>query len=109
MVRSPAAIVRADKTCMSTIGSKLETALVQAAGASQQASRARDRERAKTESAQRTQDQVDLRIAGLESDQAVRKLPQNTSEHADSERKKPEIPPRRKDDAKKKPRIDLTA
>jgi hypothetical protein len=94
---------------MSTIGSKLETSLAQAVAASQQSARSRERENAKTESARKMQDQVDLRTAGVESNQAVRKLPQSDPEQSESrERRSTSLPP--KDDGKKKKlRIDLTA
>jgi len=95
---------------MSTIGSKLETSLAQAVAATQQTARSRERENAKTESARKMQDQVDLRTAGVESNQAVRKLPQGEPEQSESRERRPASPPPRKEDGKKKkPRIDLTA
>lgn len=94
---------------MSTIGSKLEASLAQAVAASQQAARARERETARTESARKMQDQVDLRTAGVESDQALRKVPQGSGEHA--ERRQQQAPPafRKSGNPHDKPRIDLTA
>lgn len=70
---------------MSVVGNPMETSLVQAAQAQQSASKARDKEKAATDSARRFQDLVELRVAGVESSEAVRKLPQNDSEQAESE------------------------
>lgn len=70
---------------MSSIGSPIQTSLVQAAQAQQTASKAKDRERAVTEQIRREQDRVELRVAGLESADAVRKLPSNDSEQAEDE------------------------
>ena len=94
---------------MSVVGNPLETSLVQAAQAQQTASKARDKEKAASESARRFQDMVELRIAGVESPEAIRKLPQNDSEQADSEAH-PELPQNRSDDDDdKQTRIDVTA
>lgn len=71
---------------MSTIGSPIETSLLQAAQAQQSASKARDKEKAATDSARRFADQVDLRVAGLETAEAVKALPQNDSEQEKAER-----------------------
>jgi hypothetical protein len=70
---------------MSSIGSPIDTSLLQAAQAQQQAAKARDREKAATESARRFQDLVELRVAGMETAEAVRRLPQNESEQAETE------------------------
>lgn len=70
---------------MSVIGSPIETSLVQAAQAQQTASKSRDKEKAQTESGRRFQDVVELRVAGMESADAIRKLPSNDSEQAESE------------------------
>jgi hypothetical protein len=70
---------------MSTIGSPIETSLLQAAQAQQSASKAKDKQRAASESARRYQDIVDLRVAGLETADAVRRLPRNDSEQAEDE------------------------
>jgi hypothetical protein len=93
---------------MSVVGSPIETSLLQAAQAQQTASKARDRERATAESARRFKDLVELRVAGTESSEAIRKLPQNDSEQAESEHdahdqgaKTPPEPDR--------PHIDVTA
>jgi hypothetical protein len=72
---------------MSTVGSSLEASMVQAAQAQQVASKARDRERAASERGRRLQDQVELRVAGVESADAIRKLPQNDSEQAEAEQR----------------------
>jgi hypothetical protein len=84
---------------MSSIGSPLEASLIQAAQAQQVASKARDREKASTERGRRLQDQVELRVAGVESTDAIRKLPSNDSEQADAEERSGEG----------RPRIDLQA
>ena len=52
---------------MSTIGSPLETSLLQSAQAQQSASKARDKEKAATDRRARYQDMVDLRVAGVEA------------------------------------------
>jgi hypothetical protein len=70
---------------MSSIGSPIDTSLVQAAQAQQTASKARDRERAASERTQRYTDLLDLKVAGLESAEALRQLPQNDSEQANDE------------------------
>jgi hypothetical protein len=57
---------------MSSIGSPIDTSLVQAAQAQQTASKARDRERAASERTQRYTDLLDLKVAGLESAEALR-------------------------------------
>jgi len=86
-----------DTSGMSVVGNPLETSLVQAAQAQQIASKTRDKEKAATDSARRFQDLVELRIAGVESPEAIRKLPHNDSEQAESEAH-PELPPRHDDD-----------
>jgi len=70
---------------MSVIGSPIETSLLQAAQAQQTASKSRDKEKAQTESGRRFQDVVELRVAGTESADAIRKLPSNDSEQAERE------------------------
>lgn len=93
---------------MSTIGSPIDTSLLQAAQAQQTASKSRDKERASSEQARRYQDIVDLRVAGLETADAVRKLPQNDSEQAEDEhqRRMRRMLPARQDDGGE---IDVTA
>lgn len=76
---------------MSVIGSPLETSIVQAVQAQQTASKARDRQRAIGESARRFADIIDLRVAGVETAEAVRPLPQNGSEQADQESHGPSL------------------
>ena len=98
---------------MSTIGSPLETSLLQAAQAQQSASKGRDKEKAAaSDSARRFADMVELRVAGVESTEAVRKLPGNDSEQAETEHDSrdlvpPPIPD--PDDAEERPRIDVKA
>ncbi len=70
---------------MSVVVSPIETSLLQAAQAQQTASKARDRERASSDSGQRFTDLVELRVAGVESAEALRKLPQNDSQEAEAE------------------------
>ncbi len=85
---------------MSTIGSPLNTSLIQTAQAQQTASKARDRERAASERTQRYKDMLDLKVAGVESTEAVRQLPHSDSEQAGHEsdaRKEPAKRPARND------------
>lgn len=70
---------------MSVIGSPIDTSLVQAAQAQQTAAKARDRERKVEERTQRYIDELELKVGGLESTEAVRRLPKNDSEQAQSE------------------------
>lgn len=94
---------------MSVVGNPLETSLVQAAQAQQTASKARDKEKAAAESARRFQDLVELRVAGVESPEAIRKLPQNDSEQAESEAH-PELPqPQHNEDEDDATHVDVTA
>ncbi len=92
---------------MSVIGSPSDMSLVQAAQAQQTASKARDRERVATERGPRYTDMLELRVAGVESSEAVRQLPHSDSEQADHEREGKKQPARRdSDDAE---RLDVTA
>jgi hypothetical protein len=70
---------------MSSIGSPIDTSLVQAAQAQQSAAKAKDKERATGERTRRYADQLELRVAGLESAEALRQLPENESEQANDE------------------------
>ena len=70
---------------MSNVGSPIITSLIQAAQAQQTASKTRDLKRAESERTQRFADQVELRVAGVESSEALRKPPQNDSEEAGAE------------------------
>jgi hypothetical protein len=92
---------------MSTISSPIDTSLVQAAQAQQTASKARDRERAEAERTQRYTDMLDLKVAGVVSDEAARELPRNNSEEADHDRETRKQVVQRDDD--KAPHIDVTA
>ena len=95
---------------MSSIGSPLNTSLLQTAQAQQTASKARDKEKATTSSARRFQDLVDLRVAGLETAEAVRKLPMNDSEQAESEHQaRNPLPPLPPDEEEERPRVDIQA
>ena len=95
---------------MSTIGSPIESSLLQAAQAQQVASKKRDRERAgEAESGRRLRDLVDLRVAGVEQAEAPRAIPENDSEQAETEHRA-ETHERAKDNHDRQPRsIDLTA
>ncbi len=92
---------------MSTIGSPIHTSLVQAAQAQQVASKARDRERAEAERTQRYTDMLDLKVAGVVSDEAARELPRNDSEEADHDREARKQLVQPNDD--KDSRLDVTA
>ena len=70
---------------MSSIGNPIDTSLLQAAQAQQVSSKARDRERAASERGRRLQDFVELRVAGLEASEAIRRLPHNDSGEAEAE------------------------
>lgn len=93
---------------MSTIGSPLETSLLQAAQAQQVASKTRDREKAASESARRYADQVDLKVAGVETADAVRQLPHTDSEENQQEQRSRDHRPLPNPD-EENPHIDLKA
>lgn len=76
---------RADNARMSVIGSPLETSALQAIQAQHVASKARDKEKAQSATGRRFHDLVELRVAGLETAEAVRQLPHNDSEQAQTE------------------------
>jgi hypothetical protein len=93
---------------MSVIGSPLETSALQAIQAQHVASKARDKEKAQSASGRRFQDLVELRVAGLETADAVRPIPHNDSEQADTERDGQDQPTAKaKEDDR--PRIDVKA
>ena len=96
---------------MSVIGTPIETSLLQAAQAQQVAGKARDREKAASDRSARYQDLLDLRIAAVESTEAVRQLPQNDSEQAESEHDAKARPDSTDatDAGEERPRIDLQA
>ena len=75
---------------MSTIGSPILTSLLQVAQAQQVVSKARDRERRASDQTRRFQDLVDLRVAGLETAEAVRNLSSNDSDQSEPEHQAPE-------------------
>jgi hypothetical protein len=87
---------------MSVIGSPIETAALQAIQAQHVASKARDKEKAESASGRKFNDLVELRVAGLETSDAVRPLPQNNSEQADREHQS-------QDRSNPKPRVDVKA
>ncbi len=94
---------------MSSIGSPIDTSLLQAAQAQQTAAKARDKERAATETGRRFKDLVELRVAGLDTAEAVRKLPQNNSEQAEDEHNAQSQPDQQAPPEEDRPRIDLQA
>jgi hypothetical protein len=71
---------------MSVLGSSIETSALQAVQAQHVASKARDREKAESASGRRFHDLVELRVAGVETAEAVRGMPSNDSEQGDQER-----------------------
>jgi len=87
---------------MSTIGSPIETSLLQTIQAQREATTRKARERARTDASGRRDDQIDLRTEGVEAEDAVRDLPPNDSEEAREEHQSQPAPNER-------PRIDLTA
>ena len=93
---------------MSTIGSPIETSLLQAAQAQQVASKAQDKEKARTEGGRRFKDQVDLKVAGVESTEAIRELPHTDSEQAEQEHKGQNLVPPEVEDGET-PHVDVTA
>ena len=96
---------------MSSIGggTPIDTSLLQTAQAQQAASKARDKEKA-SDRGRRFQDLVDLRVTGAESEEAVRKLPSNDSEQAETEHQSQSQPQRMPDkDEDERPHIDVKA
>ena len=95
---------------MSSIGSPIDTSLLQAAQAQQQAAKARDREKAATESGRRFQELGELRVAGMETAEAVRRLPQNDSEQAETEQESKSQPQGyERSEEEDRPHIDVQA
>lgn len=94
---------------MSIGGTPIDTSLLQTAQAQQTASKARDRERVLNEQTQRYLDQVELRVAGMESSEAVRRLPPNDSEQADAEHEAEGRQLGSEPEGEDRPRIDVTA
>lgn len=98
---------RADKYNMSVVGSPLETSVLQAIQAQHVASKARDKERAESAKGRKFNDLVELRVAGVEMTDAVRQLPQNDSEQAQTEHESNHPLPLPNNETR--PRIDLKA
>ena len=100
---------------MSVIGtpSNAQASALQAAQAQPQASKARDKEKADRPAERRAiKDQVELRVAGLETNSAVRHIPENTSEQEREEHEAHDQNSGGKPKSKSKkqrPRIDLKA
>lgn len=109
-------MARADtESGMSSIGSSTpaQISALQAAQAQQVASKSKDTEKAQAADSRRSlKDQVDLRVDGVETNTAVRKLPKQSTEQ---EREEHEANSQanggktRSAGAKKPPRIDLKA
>ena len=78
------------------------------AQAQQVASKSRDREKAATESERRYKDQVDLKVAGIETESAVRQLPHTDSEQSEQEHRSHDLPVSSRDQEEPS-RIDLKA
>jgi hypothetical protein len=97
--------IRVDIEYMSVVGSPLETSALQAIQAQHVASKARDKEKAESSTGRRFNDLVELRVTGLETADAVRQLPQNNSEQAESERQSQ----KQLQQDSSQPRIDLKA
>lgn len=93
---------------MSTIGSAIETSLLQTAQAQRNAVQARDKERAKSDTARKFQDQIELRVAGMEDSDAIRKLPHNDSEQAEDEHRREAHEKPIKKDGEEPKHIDVT-
>lgn len=93
---------------MSSIGSPIDASILQAAQAQQVAGKARSRERAATDRRVRQDDLVELRVAGVETADAVRKLPHNDSGQADAERDAKSQPSTRDADDERD-RVDVQA
>jgi len=94
---------------MSVIGSPLETSALQAIQAQHVASKARDKDKAQSATGRRFNDLVELRVAGLETADAVRPLPQNNSEQAQTEHDSQGGAADAKADQAPRPHIDLKA
>ncbi len=103
---------------MSVIGNPIDTSLLQAAQQQQQSSKSKDRERATIhDRARRYQDMVELRVAGVEAAEAVRKLPSTESEQGEQEQRRRALPILNQanashnddDAAAERPHIDVTA
>ena len=93
---------------MSVVGSPLETAVLQAIQAQHVASKARDRDKAQSATGRRFNDLVELRVAGLETAEAVRQIPHNESEQAQAEHDS-HRPAKPEQDEEQRPRIDVKA
>lgn len=94
---------------MSVVGSPLETSALQALQAQHVASKARDREKNQSATGRRFNDLVELRVAGVETAEAIRGLPNNDSEQAHSERESQDEAAAPNPQAGQHPHIDLKA
>lgn len=93
---------------MSSIGSPIDTSLLQTAQAQQTAAKAKDKEKEASRRGRRLQDLVDLRVVETEGPEALRKLPRNDSEQADSEHEAQDHSPlKRKRDGDDQPHVDV--
>ena len=105
-----------DISSMSQIGSPIDTSLLQTAQAQRAAASGRKKERGRSEAANRWQDLVDLKVAGVEEPGAIRDIPENDSEEAEVEHRERIIQQRKSktkqsqdDDGDGRCRIDVTA
>ena len=94
---------------MSSIPGPVNSSVIQAAQAQQTAGKARDRERTEETRSRRDQDLLELRVDGVETTDAIRKLPQNDSEQAEDEHRRQNLPHAPDDEDGDPPRIDLQA
>ncbi len=97
---------------MSAIGGNpIDTSLLQVAQAQQVASKAKDKEKAESDRTKRFQDMVDLKVTGVETADAVRELPGNESELAETEHQGEDHTQMKpgKAGGDEKPRVDLKA
>src|SRR5882672_8944496 len=97
---------------MSVIGSPspAQISALQTVQAQAGAGKTREKEKAQVQSRREAKDEVELRVAGLESDNAVRQLPQNNSEQEREEhaaQQQPPQPRQGKPKSKDEPRIDV--
>lgn len=99
---------------MSSIGpGPAALSALQAAQAQRTASAARDAEKTREQRRIRGEDEVDLRVVGVEDDDAVRDIPDGNSEESATERKGRELAHGHDEDGDEddedRPRVDLVA
>lgn len=96
---------------MSVVGPNNDLSPLLAIQAQHVASKARDREKSQSASGRRFNDLVELRVSGVETADAVRGLPQNDSEQAESEHDSGQATQRQagEEEGPPRPRIDVKA